>query len=229
MYNYFCKSQHVTYHTNMNKCRSACKLWKYPKVWQKKIKGQGWSMWPVCTWIYKACSSSRNSDPSSGDSGVRGAVGGFVQPEGWSDGAGEGGAWRLHPQDEDRRLHPLPLQRNLPGWFALWLEVKRRFLDICGWFCFHYNVFSEFDGSFNSYQRNSTYNTYIGMGYVIRGIDKALQGLCIGEKRRVIVPPHMAYGEEGVGECHTFNQKTLGMKTQTTNPRCFFIPCSLLL
>lgn len=62
------------------------------------------------------------------------------------------------------------------------------------------------------------------MGYVIRGIDKALQGLCIGEKRRVIVPPHMAYGEEGVGECHTFNQKTLGMKTQTTNPHCFFMP-----
>lgn len=65
------------------------------------------------------------------------------------------------------------------------------------------------------------------MGYVIRGIDKALQGLCIGEKRRVIVPPHMAYGEEGVGECHAFNQKTLGMKTQTTNPLyflCLFPP-----
>ena len=53
---------------------------------------------------------------------------------------------------------------------------------------------------FGSYQRNSTYNTYIGKGYVISGIDKALQGLCIGEKRKVTVPPHMAYGEQGVGE-----------------------------
>lgn len=41
------------------------------------------------------------------------------------------------------------------------------------------------------------------MGYVITGIDKALQGLCMGEKRRVIVPPHMAYGEGGVGEFDT--------------------------
>lgn len=52
----------------------------------------------------------------------------------------------------------------------------------------------------DSYQRNSTYNTYIGMGYVIQGVDKALLGLCIGEKRRITVPPHMAYGEDGVGE-----------------------------
>lgn len=41
------------------------------------------------------------------------------------------------------------------------------------------------------------------MGYVIKGMDKALQGLCRGEKRRVVVPPHMAYGGEGVGEFHT--------------------------
>ena len=52
----------------------------------------------------------------------------------------------------------------------------------------------------NSYQRNSTYNTYIGMGFVILGIDKALQGVCIGDKRRVKIPPHMAYGESGVGQ-----------------------------
>ncbi|KAF3704372.1 Peptidyl-prolyl cis-trans isomerase FKBP10 [Channa argus] len=50
-----------------------------------------------------------------------------------------------------------------------------------------------------SYQRNSTYNTYIGMGYVIAGMDQALVGVCIGEKRRVIIPPHLAYGEQGAG------------------------------
>ncbi|XP_054454886.1 peptidyl-prolyl cis-trans isomerase FKBP10 [Anoplopoma fimbria] len=50
-----------------------------------------------------------------------------------------------------------------------------------------------------SYQRNSTYNTYIGMGYVIAGMDQALIGVCIGEKRRVIIPPHLAYGEQGAG------------------------------
>lgn len=51
-----------------------------------------------------------------------------------------------------------------------------------------------------SYQRNSTYNTYIGKGYVIPGMDKSLEGLCTGERRRVTVPPHMAYGEQGIGE-----------------------------
>ncbi|KAM8836106.1 peptidyl-prolyl cis-trans isomerase FKBP9 [Spinachia spinachia] len=65
---------------------------------------------------------------------------------------------------------------------------------------YHYN------GSFlngvifdTSYQRNSTYNTYIGMGYVIAGMDQALVGVCMGEKRQVIIPPKLAYGEEGAG------------------------------
>uniref|UniRef100_A0A1A8D6I1 peptidylprolyl isomerase n=1 Tax=Nothobranchius kadleci TaxID=1051664 RepID=A0A1A8D6I1_NOTKA len=51
-----------------------------------------------------------------------------------------------------------------------------------------------------SYQRNSTYNTYIGMGYVIPGVDQALLGVCFGERRRVTVPPHLAYGEQGAGD-----------------------------
>ncbi|MEQ2273221.1 Peptidyl-prolyl cis-trans isomerase fkbp10 [Xenotaenia resolanae] len=51
-----------------------------------------------------------------------------------------------------------------------------------------------------SYQRNSTYNTYIGMGYVIPGMDQALLGVCQGERRRVIIPPHLAYGEQGAGD-----------------------------
>lgn len=50
-----------------------------------------------------------------------------------------------------------------------------------------------------SYKRNSTYNTYIGMGYVIAGMDQALVGVCTGERRRVIIPPHFAYGEQGAG------------------------------
>lgn len=51
-----------------------------------------------------------------------------------------------------------------------------------------------------SYQRNSTYNTYVGMGYVIPGMDQGLLGVCTGERRRVIIPPHLAYGEQGAGD-----------------------------
>ncbi|XP_039975669.1 peptidyl-prolyl cis-trans isomerase FKBP10 [Xiphias gladius] len=66
---------------------------------------------------------------------------------------------------------------------------------------YHYNgTFQDGTVFDSSYQRNSTYNTYIGLGYVIEGMDKALRGVCIGEKRRITIPPHMAYGEQGVGD-----------------------------
>lgn len=53
---------------------------------------------------------------------------------------------------------------------------------------------------FSSYSRNRTFDTYIGQGYVIAGMDEGLLGVCIGEKRRIVVPPHLGYGEEGRGE-----------------------------
>lgn len=66
---------------------------------------------------------------------------------------------------------------------------------------YHYNgTFLNGDAFDSSYQRNNTYNTYIGMGYVISGMDKGLQGVCVGEKRRLILPPHLAYGEQGAGQ-----------------------------
>ncbi|XP_048062103.1 peptidyl-prolyl cis-trans isomerase FKBP10 isoform X2 [Megalobrama amblycephala] len=66
---------------------------------------------------------------------------------------------------------------------------------------YHYNgTFQDGTVFDSSYSRNSTYNTFIGMGYVIAGMDKALQGVCVGEWRRVTVPPHLAYGENGSGE-----------------------------
>lgn len=52
-----------------------------------------------------------------------------------------------------------------------------------------------------SYSRNRTYDTYIGKGYVIAGMDQGLLGVCVGERRKIIIPPHLAYGEEGTGVC----------------------------
>uniref|UniRef100_H0W8L0 peptidylprolyl isomerase n=1 Tax=Cavia porcellus TaxID=10141 RepID=H0W8L0_CAVPO len=51
----------------------------------------------------------------------------------------------------------------------------------------------------SSYSRNQTYDTYIGQGYIIPGMDQGLQGACMGERRRITVPPHLAYGENGTG------------------------------
>ncbi|KAJ8783159.1 hypothetical protein J1605_009767 [Eschrichtius robustus] len=65
---------------------------------------------------------------------------------------------------------------------------------------YHYNG-TLLDGTFfdSSYSRNRTFDTYIGQGYVIAGMDEGLLGVCIGEKRRIVVPPHLGYGEEGRG------------------------------
>lgn len=65
----------------------------------------------------------------------------------------------------------------------------------------------------DSYQRNSTYNTYIGMGYVIPGMDQALVGLCAGQRRRVTLPPHLAYGEKGAGNI-VFVKMELNLMTE---------------
>lgn len=54
---------------------------------------------------------------------------------------------------------------------------------------------------FCSYSRNRTYDTYVGRGYVIAGMDEGLIGVCVGEKRTITIPPHLAYGEEGTGVC----------------------------
>lgn len=66
-----------------------------------------------------------------------------------------------------------------------------------------HNLASVFPGT-HSYQRNTTYNTYIGMGYVISGMDEALLGICSGERRRVVIPPRLAYGEQGAGRVPCF-------------------------
>ncbi|KAF5900009.1 peptidyl-prolyl cis-trans isomerase FKBP10-like, partial [Clarias magur] len=66
---------------------------------------------------------------------------------------------------------------------------------------YHYNGTFQ-DGTLfdSSYRRNSTYNTFVGLGHVIAGVDEALQGVCMGEKRHIIVPPHLAYGGNGTGD-----------------------------
>lgn len=41
---------------------------------------------------------------------------------------------------------------------------------------------------------------YIGMGKVIKGWDKGIVDMKVGEKRRLTVPPDLAYGSAGYGD-----------------------------
>lgn len=50
-----------------------------------------------------------------------------------------------------------------------------------------------------SHSKNATYDTYLGQGDLIKGMDEGLLGMCVGERRIIIIPPFLAYGESGYG------------------------------
>lgn len=39
----------------------------------------------------------------------------------------------------------------------------------------------------------------LGIREAIKGWDKGLQNMCSGEKRKLVIPPELAYGKEGKG------------------------------
>lgn len=45
-----------------------------------------------------------------------------------------------------------------------------------------------------------TYDTYVGIGWLIAGMDQGLLGMCVGERRIITMPPWLGYGENGDGE-----------------------------
>jgi len=54
----------------------------------------------------------------------------------------------------------------------------------------------EFDASWN---RNDTFSFGLGAGQVIQGWDQGVQGMKVGGRRRLTIPPEMGYGAHGAG------------------------------
>lgn len=54
--------------------------------------------------------------------------------------------------------------------------------------------------SFPSYDRSTLVAIVVGVGRLVTGMDRGLMGMCVNERRRLIVPPHLGYGSIGVGE-----------------------------
>uniref|UniRef100_A0A8C7HFW9 peptidylprolyl isomerase n=1 Tax=Oncorhynchus kisutch TaxID=8019 RepID=A0A8C7HFW9_ONCKI len=66
---------------------------------------------------------------------------------------------------------------------------------------YHYNgMFPDGKKFDSSYDRGSTYNVYVGKKQLIEGMDRALVGMCVNERRLVTIPPQLAYGKEGYGD-----------------------------
>ena len=49
---------------------------------------------------------------------------------------------------------------------------------------------------YNSFDRNEQKKLKIGGGQVVKAFEESVLGMCVGEKRRLIVPPELGYGDQ---------------------------------
>lgn len=50
-----------------------------------------------------------------------------------------------------------------------------------------------------SWDRGTPLQFQLGVGQVIAGWDEGMQGMRVGGRRKLAIPPHMAYGDAGAG------------------------------
>ena len=86
-------------------------------------------------------------------------------------------------------------------------------LLICSlyWFCFF------------SRDRNEPFEFQLGVGHVIKGWDQGLIGICVGEKRKLLIPASLGYGDQGAGEWKCLTLEHMECRVQVW-PRIWEMP-----
>lgn len=73
---------------------------------------------------------------------------------------------------------------------------KKVTVHYTGWLDNNGEKGTKFDSSVD---RGQAFTFIIGVGQVIKGWDEGVMSMSVGEKRKLIIPSHLGYGERGAG------------------------------